>query len=210
VRQRLRRLARRARAWPREDRLALEDRLEQLAPTLERLLDSRRSGRGRALFVAVTSGESCEVVLPEGLPQLAALEERARVRPLLAVLQAEGPAGVVVVSSSKISIAQWELGAVVELETLDLASVTRARSGRKGRPGVTRASARQSSPERDRFEQGREATLSRVVASTAGRLRMLADARPWDAVLASGETRLVGVVGEAFGSNGVGSRRAPR
>ena len=78
---------------PHETWRALFARLEALAPNLERLLDPKESGRGRALYAAVSNGSVERLAVQLPLPNRVVFERTAYVRPLLAVLDEARPAG---------------------------------------------------------------------------------------------------------------------
>ena len=66
-------------------RMAVEERLDALAPALADLVDAAEEGRGRALYAGVASGEVRTFRLQVALPTEVVLGEIAHVVPLLRV-----------------------------------------------------------------------------------------------------------------------------
>ncbi|HXG76735.1 MAG TPA: VLRF1 family aeRF1-type release factor [Gaiellaceae bacterium] len=87
---------------------------------LERLVDAARSGRGRALYVALGTGASTELCLQPPLPTGARLGDLAHVLPLLAALDAGEPAAFLVASRDELALHESELGTVHELDRIEL------------------------------------------------------------------------------------------
>jgi Bacterial archaeo-eukaryotic release factor family 10 len=99
---------------------ALRARLNALEPSIERLLDPRTPGRGRALFAAVTGEEIHEARIALPLATDVRLERRAHLLPLLAAAQRGRVLGVAVVSSDELRLLELEMGEGRELRRIDL------------------------------------------------------------------------------------------
>lgn len=187
VRAGLRRLVKEAReTWPRDDRFALEARLDELDGELERLLDPRGSSRGRALFATIAGGETRRLELRSQLPAEVRLGRRAVVLPLLAALQEGRAAGVASVERARLGLSEWEDGTVRLLETIELEG-----EPERGEPPATNPAVPQSFPERDRFETGVGARVASQVRDAGAVLAREAEARSWDVVVADGDPRLL-------------------
>lgn len=182
---------------PREERLALEARLTDLEPELEALLDPRRPGRGRALFAAIAGGAPRLVEVRTPLPSLVALRRHAVVLPLLRVLQDGSPAGVAAVSWDRLDQAEWALGVLEPLETVELERTVTRRRRHATNPAVP-----QPFPERDRFETAGGARVLQQLRDAGARLADEAGGRGWDALVADGDHRLVDALVEGFGNGG--------
>ena len=89
---------------------AVEQRLSRIDGALEHLLDPKAPGRGRALFVGVTSGEERTVALQLPFRQRVVHDATAYVRPLVAALDEGRPAVVVVVSRTGVRVLRWATG----------------------------------------------------------------------------------------------------
>jgi hypothetical protein len=97
-----------------------EQRLGALAATIEGLLEPAISGRGRALYVAVRSGEATELTLQRELPTSARLAPVARVLPLAAALEEGHPAGLVSIARDAVDVQEAELGRVRAVTRIEL------------------------------------------------------------------------------------------
>ncbi len=97
----------------REDRdlqRAVEKRLSALDGAVDALLDPKATGRGRALFVGVESGEQREVALHVPFRERVVFDSTAYVRPLVAARDEGRPATIVVVSRSGVRVLTWDTG----------------------------------------------------------------------------------------------------
>ena len=89
---------------------AVERRLSRLDGPLDRLLDPKAPGRGRALFVGVASGEEHTVALQLPFRERVVHDATAYVRPLVAALDEGRPALIVVVSRTGVRVLHWATG----------------------------------------------------------------------------------------------------
>lgn len=99
---------------------ALRARLHALEPAVERLLDPRTRGRGRALFAAVSGEEIHEARIALPLATDVRLARRAHLLPLLAAAQCGHVLGVAVVSSDELRLLELDMGEGRELQRVDL------------------------------------------------------------------------------------------
>jgi peptide subunit release factor 1 (eRF1) len=170
-----------------EDR-HVRERVAALRPAVEALLDPSRSGRGRALFAALSSGETIEVTLPLPLRTAVVLDETAYLRALLETLEAARPAGVVSVSRADVEAIDWRLGTAAGSVGWEFDADTSEWREYKGPAGGSRA--QQTAPQRDRFERRLEEHQVRFVTSLAPRIEALAREHGWSTVLVGGDPRL--------------------
>jgi Bacterial archaeo-eukaryotic release factor family 10 len=179
---------------PHETWRALFARLEALEPDLERLLDPKESGRGRALYAAVSDGgvERLAVQLP--LPNRVVFERTAYVRPLLAVLDEARPAGIVMVSRSGVRLCEWKLGVADELARWKFEPETQEWRESKAKPSRSPSPGQQIALERDRFERRLDEARRRFFVPVAQALDGIATGRSWERLLLAGDPRLT----EAF------------
>jgi peptide subunit release factor 1 (eRF1) len=110
---------------------AVDKRLEQLQPEIDRLVDPREHGRGRALFVGVDSGRTEHVALQIPFDGRVVHHDSAFVRPLVAAHDEGRAAGVLVVSRHGCRLLRWSVGEVHELETwtFETGDLSRQKSG---------------------------------------------------------------------------------
>jgi hypothetical protein len=185
---------------PHETWRALFARLESLAPDLERLLDPKESGRGRALYAPIADGgvERLSVQLP--LPNRVVFERTAYVRPLLAVLDEARPAGIVMVSRSGVRLCEWKLGAAAELAHWKFEAEdwheTKAKPSRSPSPG------QQIALERDRLERRLDEARRRFFMPVAQAIEGIAGGRSWERLLLTGDPRLTEAFAQTLPKNG--------
>lgn len=187
---------------PHETWSALFSRLDALAPELERLLDPKQTGRGRALYAAVADGavERLAVQLP--LPNCVVFERTAYVRPLLAVLDEARPAGIVMVSRSGVRLCEWKLGQAAELARWRFEPETEEWREMKSKPSRSPSPAQQNTLERDRFERRLDEARRRFLGPVAHGLEGIAAGRDWDRLLLTGDPRLTEAFAQALPKTG--------
>ncbi|MFU8840077.1 MAG: hypothetical protein ACNA8R_05075 [Nitriliruptoraceae bacterium] len=95
---------------------AIESRLARLDGPLEALVDPKRPGQGRALFVGVASGEQRSVSLQLPFRERVLHDSTAYVRPLVTALDEGRPALIVVVSRTGVRVLHWATGEAAEVE----------------------------------------------------------------------------------------------
>ncbi|MFP4149064.1 MAG: hypothetical protein ACLFUG_04845 [Nitriliruptoraceae bacterium] len=100
----------------RDLRGAVESRLASLDDALDALLDPKRPGQGRALFVGVASGEQRTVSLQLPFRERVIHDATAYVRPLVTALDEGRPALIVVVSRTGVRVLHWATGEADEVE----------------------------------------------------------------------------------------------
>ncbi|MGZ4431309.1 MAG: baeRF10 domain-containing protein [Gaiellales bacterium] len=96
----------------------LARRLDQLEPDLERLIDPRQPGRGRALFFTIDGPEVRSVSTSVPLPTRLVVGDAPDLRPLLAALELERPAGIADISQAGLRLIEWANGRAHELPGL--------------------------------------------------------------------------------------------
>jgi hypothetical protein len=95
---------------------AIEARLATLDGPLDALVDPKRPGQGRALFVGVASGEQHTVSLQLPFRERVLHDTTAYVRPLVTALDEGRPAQIVVVSRTGVRVLHWATGEAAEVE----------------------------------------------------------------------------------------------
>lgn len=167
---------------------AVERRLEQVRPELDRLLDARAPGRGRALFVAVEDGTSTAVSLQLPFRPRVVLHDSAYVRPLVAAHDEGREAGVLVVTRAGARVLRWSVG---EADQLATSTFEPTRSAGDDVEDAAAGPADHGHRDRDRYLDridGRHQRFLRgVVEDVAGR----AAQRGWDRLLLAGSPKVV-------------------
>jgi len=170
---------------------AVEERLSNTDAELDRLVDPRASGRGRALFIGVEEGWTRSVNVQVPFRERVVIHERPYVRPLVAAYDEGRPAGILVVSRAGVRLLRWTLGEIEELERHGFEPGDEILAASKVGPApATPQMAQHSYVDRDRFEdrldENRQRFLRGVVEELAGRARE----RGWDRVVVSGPPKV--------------------
>jgi hypothetical protein len=176
---------------PRERWVALHQRLDDLEPELERLLDPAQPGRGMAVFAPVTDDRIEHVSLQMPLRDAVVCEPAPYVRPLVVALDEGRPAGVAIVDRSGVRLLEWRFGETEEVEAYDFSEATSEWRELKGPAPANPAMAQQTSTQRDLFE---ERLLEHVLKylKEVGRddLPRHVKGREWDRIVIAGDPRL--------------------
>ena len=158
---------------------ALRSTLALVTPALERLLDPRASGRGGAVFAALSDPEVISLATPMPLASRVVLDSRPFICPLLELLDEGEPSGVVLTSAREAELLDWRLGALRRLKR-----VAREPEEEEGRGQTTTLREQRARRERDRELRWIEEVAAEVVR--------LAGEHGWERTLVSGDGRLTG------------------
>lgn len=170
---------------------AVERRIDHLDAELDDLLDPSSSGRGRALYVAVGSGETERLTLQVPLPDRVVHDTSAYVRPLVAALDEGRPAGVLVVTGDHTRLLRWTMGDVEELDAsvFELSDDAGARDKAGPSPGNPRH-PHHGFVDRDRFEDRVEENRFRHLRDVAEDTLARAKEEGWDRLVVSAPPKL--------------------
>ncbi len=170
---------------------AVDERIGTLDGQLDELLDPRASGRGRALFVGVASGESRTVRTRLPFRERVVHHEGPFLRPLVAALDEGRPAGVLVVSRSGARLLRWAVGEVEELgtSTFELTDAQLADVGSGPSPAHPQLAGR-GHVARERFEDRIDDNLHRFLKDVVGDLVRRAQDEHWDRLVVAGPPKL--------------------
>jgi len=152
---------------------------------LERLLDPREPGRGRALYLPLGGGEPALFSNRLPLQNRVVLDDSAFVHPLLELIDEARPAGVVVMSAREAELFEWRYGELHPLGRVraDEIEAPHERSGPVG-------SSRRSTPVREQRAARRRNQRQSLVSDTAAAVVDLAGEHGWTRLLVSGGDRL--------------------
>jgi hypothetical protein len=156
---------------------------------IERLVDPREQGRGRALYLPLDgAGEPARFSARLPLPNRVVLDESAFVHPLLELIDEGRPAGVVLLSTREANLLEWRFG---ELRCLGrvAAEQIEAPHERAGPVGFS-PNAAAPTPMRDQQQARLRNQQQTLIGETATAISGLADERSWDRVLISGGERM--------------------
>lgn len=167
---------------------AVHDGIERLAAEIERLTDLEEPGRGRVLFAAI--GHTWLIRLPSQLPvpNRVVLDGSAFIRPLLELLDASGPVGVVLASRAYARLFEWRLGELMPLRELraEAMEATHERSG----PIGSRPENGYGTPTGEQRKAREREQAARFIDRVAAAASKVARDRGWERVLVSaGEQR---------------------
>lgn len=183
---------------------ALARRFEDISTRLAELLDPTASGRGRALYVALESGESSEVALQRPLPTGARVGLAAHVLPLLGVLEEGEPAGLVSAARDAISVHEAELGTVRAVADIELEpTVGDWWPEMKGPARANPLRGQQTVSQRDRHARRLAAAYRHTLDEASGALGALARDRAWTRAVLAGDPRTIDVLDELLRAGGV-------
>lgn len=182
----------------------LARRSEEASTRLAELLDATSAGRGRALYVALESGESSEVTLQSPLPTGARVGPVAHVLPLLAVLDEGEPAGLVGASRDALSVLESELGVVRDVAHIELEpSIGDWWPEMKGPARANPLRGQQTVSQRDRYARRLAAAYRHTLAEASGATVALARERSWTRAVLAGDPRTIDVLDEVLRAEGV-------
>ena len=183
---------------------ALARRSEETSTRLAELLDPTAPGRGRALYVALESGESTEVILQRALPTGARVGAAAHVLPLLGVLGEGEPAGLVSASRDAISVLEAELGTVRVVDHIELEpSVGDWWPEMKGPARANPLRGQHTVSQRDRYARRLAAAYRHTLDEASSALQALARERAWTRAVLAGDPRTTDVLDELLRAEGV-------
>jgi len=170
---------------------AVTARLDRIDGELDALLDPKAPGRGRALFVAVDSGDSRTVSLQIPFRERVIHNDSAYVRPLVAAHDEGREAGVLVVSRAGARVLSWAVGEVTELTSHDFELTDAQLADQKSGPSP-------SNPEhphhgfvnRERFEDRVDENHQRFLREVCEQVAAQAKEHGWDRLVLSGAPKV--------------------
>jgi hypothetical protein len=181
-------------------RRLLDERLAELAPALEDLVDPGAPGAGRALVVPLSGGAPRAVVADAGMGHEVVLDRSPYLLPLVAAGAQAAPAGVVCVSGDLVRAIDVRGSRAVEAMRAPIDVPTADWRPMVGPSDTTPGHAAHSESQRDLFGRRLEEHRARRIAELAERVRDEAEARGWDAVVVAGEPEHVAALGPPAGT----------
>jgi hypothetical protein len=177
-------------ARPHAEWAAIEARLRDLEPALAELFDPGGRGAGRALFAPLSGGTARRVALWRAVPSAVHIAPLPVLLPLLAVLSAGRPAGLVVTTGRTVRAVDWRRGRARDVLRSALPDESAEWRRLQGPASSNPAQAQHSSSQRDLFETRRRAHRERLVAAAGARLAALARRHGWDWIVLGGEPHM--------------------
>lgn len=179
---------------------AVNERLDAVAPEVERLLDPRASGRGRSLFVGVRSGRTESVAVQIPFADRVIYNDSAYVRPLVAALDEGRPAGILVVSRSSARRLAWSLGEATEEADYTFDLPDQVLADEKSGPSPSNPQhPYQGHVNRDKFEDRVAKHLRRDIRHVVEDTLAQVTKGGWDRLVVSAPPKLRDTVAELIG-----------
>ncbi|MEX2504419.1 MAG: VLRF1 family aeRF1-type release factor [Egicoccus sp.] len=184
--------------------VAVESRLDAVNGELERFLDPKAHGQGRALFVGVASGRTASVALQIPFKERVVLHEQAYLRPLVAAVDEGRPAGILVVSRSGSRLLSWKVGEAEELRSDEFELGDAQTADRKSGPSPAAPQIQGHGVDhKEMYEHRVDENRNRWLRSLADDVMATAKEQGWDRLVLSGGSQLreyvAGIVGESDG-----------
>ena len=183
---------------------AVEQRLKTVDGELERFLDPKAHGQGRALFVGVASGRTASVALQIPFKERVLLHDHAFLRPLVAAVDEGRPAGILVLSRSGSRLLSWTVGEAEQIasDTFELGDAQTA--DRKSGPSPAAPQIQGHGVDhKQMFEQRIDENRNRWLRSMVDDVLGTAKEHGWDRLVLAGAPQLreyaAKLVGESDG-----------
>jgi hypothetical protein len=155
--------------------------IDGVAGEIDRLSDPDEPGRGRILFAALDDTWLIRVSAPLPIPNRVVLDRSACIHPLLELLDAGGPVGVVLASRARARLLEWRFGELTPLRELR-AEALEPRRERSG-PVGSRLAARRGTPTGEQRNARQRDRTARFIDRAAAAVSHLASDRDWERVL---------------------------
>lgn len=181
---------------------AFDQRLGELGDELGGMLAAGASGRGRALFIGLASGETQSINIQLPFDEHVVLRERAYVRPVIAAIDEGRPTGIVVVWQEGVRVLEWTIGRTRELVTMDftLGDAQLADQHRGPGPGNP-AMGQTSASHKERFEDRVDSNRHRFFKDAGAAIDSFVRERGWDRVVIAGADKMRAELAGELGSS---------
>ena len=176
-------------------------RLAEAADDVDELLDPRTPGRGRALILALGSGDRHRVASDTRLRNEVSFGVVPRLAPLVAAACATGRAGLASVSRAGLEVLSPDAGSTQVLLNAPFDEDTDEWRKMVGPAGDSPALARHSASQRDLFSRRVEEHLVQFLVRRAEAVAELAEAEGWQALVVAGDPRLTEPVADTLRAN---------
>lgn len=169
----------------------IDERIEELGDTVGGLLDPKAPGRGRALFVRLSDGDTRSVSLQIPFKERVVVHDNAYVRPLVAAHDEGRAAGILVVHRAGVRVLEWSIGEVDELETREFELGDAQLADIKSGPSVNNPQRQaQGIVNRERFEDRVDENRARFLKDAIGDVVTMTDQHGWDRLVVAGTPKL--------------------
>jgi hypothetical protein len=185
-------------SWTRDRRDRLVRRIAAIASELDDLLSSTAHGRGRALIVALASGEQHRIAVQLPFPTAVVLDETPFIGPLVRAQAAGSPAGLVNVTRDAVRAIDARLGEAVEIARHELPVEIVDWRKQVARADPRPAGGHHSSVQTDRFERHLREARRRMLVPIAREISSAAARRGWQTIVVAGEAETAELLADAL------------
>lgn len=168
----------------------VHDRIIELEPQIDALLDSRGNGRGRALFAPVSDGRLETVAVQLELPTTVVFEKEAFLEPLVGALDEGRPAGMLTLHRHGVRAFEWRLEETEQLAEWSFEPDEDEWRRMTGPTAPNPARGAQVSVNEERYKRRLEANRWRFLEGIAVEVGALLDQRRWERLVVFGDPRL--------------------
>lgn len=189
IRNRLRRLIGDLARHDKRTAMAVKERVAHLDPDLQDLLNPSAPGRGRALFVAIKSGQVMTMFVQMHLASTVVHDKIPWLRPLLEVQEEGRPSGVLEVARSGIRLLSWSVGEAVEVFTRRFVPDERSSALRAGSRNSDSKGFR-GDAFKDRLDDHVEENYHRFLRGVIPEVAAIGYQHHWDRIVIGGSPRL--------------------
>lgn len=170
---------------------ALDARLAEHSQAIDRMLDPRADGKGRAVVLGLGGGQLFSFSLQTPFEDRAVLRDRPYLRPLVAAIDEGRPAGVVVATKTGARVLEWTAQSTRSLSdhTFELYDEQLSHEG-SGPSGGGGRRGQQVVNHREKFDDRVEANRDRFLKEVSEVVASLATERGWDRVVVAGSARI--------------------
>ncbi len=182
-------------------RVALQERLADLEPTLDVLRDPRGHGSGRALFATVEAGDVRAFAFQLPVRDGACLGARPRLRPLIRSEALGRPAGLVLASRRQVHIVDWRFGEASEVSEVTIPAPDEADIWSPRPPGHRGAHTNNAGSQADLRDRRLDAWVAEHLGEPVERLVAFAARRGWADLVIAGDVALVELIANALPAN---------
>jgi hypothetical protein len=180
---------------------AVDKRIDAVNGDLERFLDPKAHGQGRALFVGVGSGRTASVALQIPFKERVVLHEQAFLRPLVAAVDEGRPAGILVISRSGSRLLSWQVGEAADLRTDEFELGDAQTADRKSGPSPAAPQIMGHGVDhKEMYEHRVDENRNRWLRSVTDEVLATAKEQGWDRLVLAGGTQLRDYVAGLVGS----------
>lgn len=180
-----------------------DERIDEVQPTIEqRLFAHNAPGRGRALYVGISSGRVEHIATQVPFQDAVKFRSRPYLTPLVTAASVGRPVGLLRVDRGAVMLDELAAGMVEHIWSDQFAPQSSDWRENAG-PGMSNPNrAQESSTQTDHFEERVDANRQRFLRSVAQELQTRTSEHGWDTVILAGDARLTKTIEQHCSLNG--------